>query len=114
MENAIAEVISILSQPGNQDLDLCVTRVEVLAENALSCDGIPLEVVDLLNQAVNILKRTVGWKEVMIHTKHHFCRMKEIEEGQNLQSLKISCCSLMVHYLMVRLLHLLQPESYCK
>ena len=58
IENAIAEVINTLSLPvGNQDLDLCVTRLEVLAENALSCDGIPLEVVDLLNQAVSVLKR---------------------------------------------------------
>ena len=56
IENAIAEVINTLS-PREANQDLHVTRVEVLAENPLSCDGIPLQVVDLLNQAVSILKR---------------------------------------------------------
>ena len=58
--NAIAEVIHILSLPADhEDLELCVTRLEVLAENALSYESIPLEVVDLLNQAVNHLKRSI-------------------------------------------------------
>ncbi len=61
MKNAIADVINILSKPEeHQDLELCVTRLEVLAENALSYDDIPLEVVDLLNQGVNVLKRNIG------------------------------------------------------
>ena len=61
MKNAITEVVDILSKPGDpQDFELCVTRLEVLAENALRYDGIPLEVADLLNQGLNVLKRISG------------------------------------------------------
>ena len=56
--NAISEVIHVLSLlVEHQDLELCVTRVEVLAESALNCEGISLE--DFLNQAVNLLKRDI-------------------------------------------------------
>ena len=45
--NAILEVVQMLADTANpDDRQLCVTRLEVLAENNLHYDGIPRKSVD--------------------------------------------------------------------
>ena len=64
MTNAINEVIHTLDSPEpRRDLQWCIMRLEVLAENALGDEAIPLEAVDLINQAVNIIKRNDGLEQ---------------------------------------------------
>jgi hypothetical protein len=59
--NAIKEVIYMLSEMTSyDDRELCAMRLEVLAENSLTHDVIPLEVVDHINEAVQLLKRGLG------------------------------------------------------
>jgi hypothetical protein len=91
MTSAITEVIHLLrSQTQNQDLELCVTRLEVLTENALTYEDISLEVVDLLNQALNVVKRTIGiergydpYAASLVHDERRPGRPKfEINEDQ--------------------------------
>lgn len=60
LQNAIEEIVGILLRSSNaEDLDLCSVRLESYAENALLQDNIPLEIVDLLSKAANILKDKV-------------------------------------------------------
>lgn len=57
--NAIQEVISLLSDaPSRDSRELCAMRLEILAENSLVHQDIPLEAVDMLNKAIHTLKET--------------------------------------------------------
>ena len=54
---ALEDLIVLLqesSSGGNREL--CCVRLEILAENALLVESIPLEIVDVLNQAIATLK----------------------------------------------------------
>lgn len=42
------------------DLEVCAMRLEVLAENTFHCDVVPLEAVDMLNQAIHLLKSSLN------------------------------------------------------
>ena len=51
----IEEVICILSATSTfADQEMCALRLEMLTENAMTAECIPLKAVDLLIQAVNI------------------------------------------------------------
>ena len=55
--SGIEEVIRTLLSPApHQDLQWCIMRLEVVAENALGEEAIPLEAVDLINQAISAIK----------------------------------------------------------
>ena len=57
--NAIEDVISMLTDtPGRDSRELCAMRLEILAENALVHQDIPLEAVDMINKAIHTLKET--------------------------------------------------------
>ena len=59
--NAIEEFIHTLHLPTpHQDLQWCIMRLEVIAENSLSDEAIPLEATDLIDQAINVIKRNNG------------------------------------------------------
>ena len=61
LRNGFLDVVSILrSNSACDDCELCVTRLEVLTENALIHERIPLDIVHMLNQAKNMLKRETG------------------------------------------------------
>ena len=54
---ALEDLIVLLqesSSGGNHDL--CCVKLEILAENALLVESIPLEIVDVLNQAIATFK----------------------------------------------------------
>ena len=57
--NAIEDVISMLTDtPSRDSRELCAMRLEILAENALVHQDIPLEAVDMINKAIHTLKET--------------------------------------------------------
>ena len=57
--NAIEDVISMLTDvPSRDSRELCAMRLEILAENALLHQDIPLEAVDMINKAIHTLKET--------------------------------------------------------
>ena len=61
LRNGVMEVADILS--GNlvhENRELCVTRLEVMAESVLSHESISLDIVDMLNEVINILKKQAG------------------------------------------------------
>lgn len=59
--NAIQEVIEMLSErTSHDDREVCAMRLEVLAENALQYDVIPLQAVDGINHAVHLLKNSLN------------------------------------------------------
>lgn len=62
LRNEVVEVVNRLVDGTSRhaDRELCVTRLKVLAESALTHESIPLDLVDLLHQAINILKKKVG------------------------------------------------------
>ena len=58
MVNAINEVINTLHSPvPHEDFQWCIMRLEVVSENALGDEAMPLEAADSINQAINTLKR---------------------------------------------------------
>ena len=58
MINAIEDIIRIINpHADHQDLELCERRLELLAENALNYREIPLEIVNMLSQALNNLRK---------------------------------------------------------
>ena len=61
LRNGVMEVADIVS--GNllhENRELCVTRLEVMAVCALSHESISLDIVDMLNEVINILKKQAG------------------------------------------------------
>lgn len=66
LRNAVEQIIMILQQSSRkEDHELCVTRLEILCENALANDDIPIQIVDILNQAKIFLQNN-------IHTEREF------------------------------------------
>ena len=67
------------------DRELCVTRLEVLAENTLHYDGIPLEAVDGINKAVHLLKSSLNLERR--HDPYHtynniFSKVRYVVQGK--------------------------------
>lgn len=63
MINAVEDIIGMIHPHAHHhDLELCERRLEVLAENALNYREIPLEIVNLLSQALNNLRKTMQTK----------------------------------------------------
>ena len=71
LRNGVMEVADILS--GNlvhENRELCVTRLEVMAESALSHESIlSLDIVEMLNEVINILKKLAGLEGDFIRMK---------------------------------------------
>ena len=64
--NGIEAVIRLLSVASRRDdHELCIVRLEILGESAMTHDGIPLEAVDLLIQALNTIKSRLGHEAEM-------------------------------------------------
>ena len=57
LRGAVEEIDSILTENYYENRELCLRRLEVLAEQAMRCDGISLNIIDQLNQAKNLIMR---------------------------------------------------------
>ena len=57
LRDTVEEIDCILTANYHENRELCLRRLEVLAEQAMRCDGVNLNIVDLLNQAKNIIRR---------------------------------------------------------
>ena len=51
LRDAIEEIDSMLRENYHENRELCLRRLEVLAKQAMRCDVINLDIIDLLNQA---------------------------------------------------------------
>ncbi len=61
--DSLLELEMLLEGNYQENCEICLRRLEVLAEQAMMCDGMSLEIVDLLNQAKNILRRDAQTNE---------------------------------------------------
>ena len=57
LKDTVEETVFILTENYIENRELCLRRLEVLAEQAMRCDGISLHIIDLLNQAKNIIRQ---------------------------------------------------------
>ncbi len=57
LRDTVEEIDCILTANYHKNGELCQRRLEVLAEQAMRCDGVNLNIVDLLNQAKNIIRQ---------------------------------------------------------
>ena len=57
LRNSVEEIANALREDSHENGELSIRRLEVLAEQAMSCDGVTLDVVDMLNEAKNLLKQ---------------------------------------------------------
>jgi hypothetical protein len=57
--DSLEELNRMITSNYHENREICLRRLEVLAEQAMTCDGVSLDIVDLLNQAKNILRRDV-------------------------------------------------------
>ena len=71
LRNGVMEVADILSENlVHENRELCVTRLEVMAESALSHESIlSLDIVEMLNEVINILKKLAGLEGDFIRMK---------------------------------------------
>ena len=72
LRNGVMEAVADIRSGNlvNENRELCVTRLEVMAESALSHESIlSLDIVEMLNEVINILKKLAGLEGDFIRMK---------------------------------------------
>ena len=57
--DSLGEISAMLTSNYQENSEICLRRLEVLAEQAMTTDGIGQDIVDLMNQAKNLVKKDV-------------------------------------------------------
>ena len=76
--DSLEELNRMITSNYHENREICLRRLEVLAEQAMTCDGVSLDIVDLLNQAKNILRRDVETNIRRIYAHSYANKMAQL------------------------------------